>query len=204
MTRSDDAVRQTKATLRAALLTQRMRTDPDTIRAASVRIAERVVALPEFGRAGTVLAYLALPQEAQTAGIIECAWLAGKQVAVPAARLDGEYVPVWLKPGDTVAAARFGVPEPVIQMPAKPDRFDLVIVPGVAFTAAGARLGHGKGFYDRLLARLGRRAGCKVGIGLGYQILPGIPVTETDVGMDAVVTEDRLYRSLVAGGMEHG
>jgi 5-formyltetrahydrofolate cyclo-ligase len=198
MSQDGSEVSQIKATLRAAALARRRSTDAATLRSASARIADRVTVLPEFKAAGTILAYLALPQEAQTARIMEYAWLAGKQVAVPAARLDGEYVPVWLKPGDSVARGRFDVPEPVVQAPAKPDRFDLVIVPGVAFTAAGARLGHGKGYYDRMLARLGRRAGCKVGIGLEFQILAVVPVTASDVGMDVVVTEEKVYRSSAA------
>lgn len=195
MSSNGGAERDAKSALRATMLGRRTAIDPDVVRAASARLAERVTLLPEFKAAETVLTYLALPQEAQTERIIECAWLAGKQVAVPAARLDREYVPVWVKPGDAVATARFGVREPVVQVPAKPDRFDLVIVPGVAFTGSGARLGHGKGFYDRLLARLGARVRCKMGLCLDFQVVQAIPVTEWDVGMDVVVTEDRVYRS---------
>jgi 5-formyltetrahydrofolate cyclo-ligase len=186
-----------KAALRVAMLARRVASDPDVIKAASERAASNITALPEFKGAKTILVYLARPQEVQTDRIIECAWQAGIQVAVPAARLDGEYVPVWLKPGDAVALARFRVPEPVVQVLAKPDRFDLVIVPGVAFTEEGARLGHGKGFYDRMLARLGRRARCKMGICFQFQLVPAMPVSDRDVGMDGVVTEDRVYRSAV-------
>lgn len=189
-----------KAALRKSMLVRRAAADPDVLRAASDRVTALVTALPEFKGAKTLLAYLALPQEVQTDRIIERAWRAGIQVAVPAARLDGEYVPVWLKPGDAVAAARFRVPEPVVQVPSKPDRFDLVIVPGVAFTTGGARLGHGKGFYDRLLARLGRRARCKMGICLEFQMVQAMPVSDRDVGMDGVVTEDRVYRPVVTAG----
>ncbi len=194
--------REAKAALRVAMLARRAAVAPDILRAASDRVLAQVTALPEFKGARTLLIYLALPQEVQTNRIIERAWQAGVQVAVPAARLDGEYSPVWLKPGDAVAAARFRVPEPVVQVPAKPDRFDLVVVPGVAFTAEGARLGHGKGFYDRLLARLGRRGRCKLGLCLEAQLVLAMPVSDQDVGMDGVVTEARVYRSRVSDSEE--
>ena len=194
-----------KAALRKVLHAEREALEPERVQAESAWITERVTALPEFRQAETVLGYLAKPHEAQTARMLEAAWRAGKRVAVPAARIDGEYMPAWLTPGDTVKATRFGVPEPVTPVWAKPDRFDLVIVPGVAFAASGARLGHGKGFYDRMLARLGRRAACKVGVCFGFQLAPDLPVEEYDVNMDIVVAGDQVYRSpAMTGGIGRG
>ena len=194
-----------KAALRKALQSERDALDPERVRAESEWIAECVIALPEFTGAETILAYLAKPREVQMAQLLGAAWRAGKQVAVPASRLDGEYVPAWLNPGDPVKAMRFGVPEPVTAAWAKPDRFDLVIVPGVAFAASGARLGHGKGYYDRMLARLGRRAVCKVGVCFGLQLAPELPVEDYDVNMEIVVAGDQVYRSpAMTGGIERG
>ena len=66
---------------------------------------------------------------------------------------------------------------------------ELFLVPAMAFATNGARLGHGSGFYDRLL--FGTR-GTKVGVGYSFQIVIEVPMTERDVAMDSIVTEREL------------
>lgn len=66
---------------------------------------------------------------------------------------------------------------------------DLLLVPGLAFTLAGGRLGRGGGHYDRLLVRPGR-AGCRVlGIAFAFQLVPALPREEHDADLDEVVTD---------------
>lgn len=168
--------------------------DAGWVLAQSRAITARVIVLPEFQRAEVVLGYLSLPGEVNVDGILAAAWKAGKRVAVPAVRDDGEYMPAWFTPNESLTPAGFKVRQPTIPFWAKPDGYGLVIVPGVAFAADGARLGHGKGFYDRMLARLGSKVRSKVGVCFSFQLAPEIPVTETDVGMNVVVTEDQVYR----------
>jgi 5-formyltetrahydrofolate cyclo-ligase len=65
---------------------------------------------------------------------------------------------------------------------------DVVIVPGLAFTPSGERLGQGGGWYDRFLA--GRRDGClAVGVGFREQLLDAVPTESHDVVLDVVVTD---------------
>jgi 5-formyltetrahydrofolate cyclo-ligase len=65
---------------------------------------------------------------------------------------------------------------------------DVVIVPGVAFTARGDRLGQGGGWYDRFLAAT--RAECTtIGVGFDLQLVERLPVERHDVVLDHVVTE---------------
>jgi 5-formyltetrahydrofolate cyclo-ligase len=71
---------------------------------------------------------------------------------------------------------------------------DLVIVPGLAFTEDGGRLGRGKGFYDRFLSTLRERASeldrprpAAVGIAFGEQRFDEVPTDQYDVTLDAVV-----------------
>ncbi|WP_294430650.1 5-formyltetrahydrofolate cyclo-ligase [uncultured Treponema sp.] len=77
------------------------------------------------------------------------------------------------------------VPEPL-----QVETFPFVIVPGVAFTKGGKRLGHGKGFYDIYINRL-RQAGIKpnlCGICLPCQLVEELPTEEHDILMDEVLT----------------
>lgn len=68
------------------------------------------------------------------------------------------------------------------------DRPDLVLVPGVAFDLQRQRLGHGKGYYDRLLAKV---RGVKCGVAFDEQIVDAVPVGPLDVSLDYIVTPTR-------------
>jgi 5-formyltetrahydrofolate cyclo-ligase len=66
---------------------------------------------------------------------------------------------------------------------------DVVIVPCVAFTRGGDRLGQGGGWYDRMLAEA--RADClSIGVGFAEQLVDDLPIEDHDVGLDMVVTDD--------------
>lgn len=68
---------------------------------------------------------------------------------------------------------------------------DLLLVPGLAFTKQGHRLGRGKGYYDRYLEKY---SGQKWGICFENQIVENIPMDEFDVPMNLVITEENIYR----------
>jgi len=73
---------------------------------------------------------------------------------------------------------------------------DVVIVPGVAFTANGDRLGQGGGWYDRFLAATG--PGCTtIGVGFDLQLVERLPVEPHDVPLDHVVTESGIATNSV-------
>ena len=74
-----------------------------------------------------------------------------------------------------------------------PDWADVVIVPGLAFTADGARLGQGGGWYDRFLTAV--RDDCvTIGVCFDEQLLPEVPTEPHDVVVDVVVTDRGRYR----------
>jgi 5-formyltetrahydrofolate cyclo-ligase len=79
-------------------------------------------------------------------------------------------------------------PDPRGRRPARVDRVDVVIAPGVAFDAAGRRLGYGGGFYDRLLPRL-RPGTPVVGVAFATQVVDAVPATARDAPVDMIVTE---------------
>ena len=69
-----------------------------------------------------------------------------------------------------------------------PERVDVVIVPGTAFTVRGDRLGQGGGWYDRFLPRT--RSDCVwIGVGFEPQLVPSLPVEYHDVRLHLVVTD---------------
>ena len=69
------------------------------------------------------------------------------------------------------------------------------MVPGTGFDLRGARMGQGKGYYDRLLT--GARPDAPlIGVAFDCQVFDAIPVAAHDVFMDAVLTETRLIRGV--------
>ena len=93
--------------------------------------------------------------------------------------------------GDLVPGA-YGIPEPVPDAPELPRDADriAIVVPGLAFDRRGGRLGSGKGYYDRTLAR--HPAAVRVGVVVDAALVEHLPTDPWDVSMHAVVTDRHL------------
>jgi 5-formyltetrahydrofolate cyclo-ligase len=72
--------------------------------------------------------------------------------------------------------------------PIAPDGIEVVLVPGLMFASDGGRLGHGKGYYDKLLSSFHPRP-YLIGATVDRRVVDGLPMTDLDVWMDAIATE---------------
>ena len=112
----------------------------------------------------------------------------GATVAVPSVGSSpGSMTPVRLSGLEGLEQDRYGLrvpPPPREVIPAT--EIDVALVPGVAFTTAGARLGRGGGYYDRLLATLPTRVR-RIGICHRMQIRETLPIEEHDAAVDELV-----------------
>lgn len=89
---------------------------------------------------------------------------------------------------------KYGYLQPVPGLePISPSRIDLVLVPGLAFSVDGSRLGYGKGYYDRLLAKMPKTI--FAGVCPSSQIMEDIPQHEFDVKMHYLITEDKIIKT---------
>ncbi|MCA9137381.1 MAG: 5-formyltetrahydrofolate cyclo-ligase [Planctomycetales bacterium] len=161
----------------------------------SARIVQRLMSMPQYVAAETVMWYVDVRDEVRTRHALPVALADGKRVVIPYClgkdlRLFHLHSPADLSPG------AFGILEPCEELRRKDDRMvdpadvDWVAVPGVAFDVEGRRLGHGHGFYDRFLAGLSTQA-VRVGVGFECQIVARVPTADHDVRMDWIVTQDR-------------
>jgi 5-formyltetrahydrofolate cyclo-ligase len=192
---SEAALKARKDALRTALRDRRAGLAPDWVAGASARIGERLLALPELRAARVVMGYLAMQGEANVDAVLRAVQAAGARVCVPVAHgTPCEYDPAWLAPNAELVRGAWGVREPAQPEWAVDGTIDVVLVPGVAFDARGGRLGHGKGYYDRMLARLGRRVAWRLGVAFEFQIAADVPCGPRDEGVDAVVSEAGVYR----------
>ncbi len=87
---------------------------------------------------------------------------------------------------EQMAHGRMGVMEPQSGEVVGAEQIDLMIVPGVAFTVQGERLGRGRGYYDRYMGRTCFRAKT-IGVCFAHQLLPTLPVEQHDKRVDRVL-----------------
>jgi len=147
----------------------------------SVQLWAKVAELPEFQQADTVMAFVAFGTEIDTDPLFARLAVEGKQLVLPRVEASG-IVPAG---GDTpLVASKFGVLEPT-GPPIDVAEIDLVIVPGLAFTLAGDRLGYGRAYYDMFLPTVPAPS---VGVCFVDQVVDEMPVEAHDVRVDMVVT----------------
>ena len=160
----------------------------------SAVIAMHVSAMPAFLDSETVMLYLALPQEVQTEILLAECHRKAKRVAVPIVTQHG-LLAAQLGPGQVkLKPGRFGILEPANGTTViSPNDIDCVLVPGVAFDNRGARLGFGKGYYDRFLCRL-PAATHVCGLAFSLQIIERVPDLPHDVRMQWLVTDRGVRR----------
>ena len=91
-----------------------------------------------------------------------------------------------------IVTGEFGIREPAVKCAEIPfGKFDLVLVPGVAFDLRGCRLGRGRGFYDRLLTEV---HGIKCGVAFDEQIVNEVPAGTLDIEVDFILTATRCVK----------
>jgi 5-formyltetrahydrofolate cyclo-ligase len=157
----------------------------------SAAICARLVELPSFERASTIIGYAATHKEADPAAALQRAEAAGKRIGLPRVGEDGHLELRRHHSGAPLVESGYDIDEPLptAEMIAD-EEVDLIIVPALAFDPRGHRIGYGHGYYDRLLPRLPRAF--KVTIGYDFQLVVETPESATDIATDCIVTDARL------------
>jgi 5-formyltetrahydrofolate cyclo-ligase len=163
----------------------------------STNICGKFMALPSYSSAKTVMWYVDTGSEVRTRYELPAALDDGKRVVVPWCVTESNTLELFLlEDMSELVEGAYKILEPreeLRRLPSKivkPHELDLVMVPGTAFDKRGARMGQGKGYYDRLLA--GARADAPlVALAFDCQMFDEIPVDAHDVFMDLVLTETR-------------
>ena len=182
----------TKAGLRELCLARRAHLTPSDRCRMSADIAGHVSAMPAFQDSRTIMLYLALPQEVQTETLLAECHRMTKRIATPVVTRHG-LLAAQLRPEAKLEPGPFGILEPAGGATIiSPDEIDCVLVPGVAFDRRGARLGFGKGYYDRFLCRLPAPTHV-CGLAFSTQIVERVPDMPHDVRMHWLVTERGVW-----------
>ena len=159
----------------------------------SRRIQQKLFEHAAFRKAGIVCFYVALPMEVNTHPMIEEALKMGKKVLVPLADLENKELKLYEIRDLAVdlAPGALGILEPLRDKTRQADvkEAECIIVPGLAFSATGARLGRGAGFYDRFLSKLSASTP-KIALAFSFQVLPKIPQETHDHVINLVLTDN--------------
>ena len=179
-----------KAQLRSKLQTDLLTVRPEQRDAKSRLACERLVATKQFQDASTIMLFLSLPHEIETAEAILAAWQSDKTVVVPKVSWEQRHmIPVQINSLDTgISTHTSGLRNPTGGAPVPFGDIDLVVTPGLAFDAKGNRLGRGGGYYDRFLAHDQLKA-CKCGFAFAEQVIDSVPVADHDQPMDMLITD---------------
>ncbi|MCG3128031.1 MAG: putative protein YqgN [Phycisphaerae bacterium] len=170
------------------------RVEPRELHECGVAAAELLAATPEFTAARTIMLFLSMAGEIDTAPLGEICWQRGVRVAAPRVLWDElRLVPVLMPSLADVRPGAGGIPEPAGDQEIPLPEINLVVVPGLAFDARGARLGRGRGFYDRFLAQPELR-GVSAGMALEEQLVAHVPSSPHDVRVQMLVTHRCIRR----------
>ena len=156
------------------------------------------MSLPEYAVASTIMFYVDVGSEVRTRDILANVLKTDKKIVVPWCNSDGELELFRLVSMEELETGMFRIPEPCESLRHLPEKqvmageLDLIMVPGVGFDPRGARIGHGRGYYDKLLIHT-RTDTSLVGLAFECQMFDEIPVAGHDVFMDKIITEDRIY-----------
>jgi 5-formyltetrahydrofolate cyclo-ligase len=160
-------------------------------------ICSMFMALPEYGAAKTIMFYVDARSEVRTRHSLPDALRSGKRIIVPWC-LNNELELFHLEDMNELSIGMYKILEPKLELRDLPAKkvtardLDIVMVPGVAFDRTGARMGHGFGYYDKLLQNA-RPDAPLVALAFECQFFPEIPTGAHDIFMDKIITEQAVY-----------
>ncbi|NNM83582.1 MAG: 5-formyltetrahydrofolate cyclo-ligase [Burkholderiales bacterium] len=157
----------------------------------SAIITEKITSLDAFESAGLVLAYMNFGSEYDTRELVSRVLESGKALALPKLKKDrsGLDLHIVTDLAGGLEEGIWGILEPKGgDLVEDSSLVDFFLVPGVAFTRQGDRLGYGGGYYDRLLCKK-RADAATIAAAFSFQVVEQLPLEDNDLPVDRVVTE---------------
>jgi 5-formyltetrahydrofolate cyclo-ligase len=188
-------LKEKKAEIRNKTLSLRDALSDKERRDKSNKIMDRLFDFANFIEAKIVLFYMNTDHEVNTVNMIRKAMEYEKGIVLPYVdKKEKQIIPLKIDDLDSdVQPGYRKIPEPIPQrckqMPV--EQIDLAIIPGIAFDERGGRIGHGTGFYDKLIPKF-EITTRKVALAFECQIVPQIPMEPHDRHIDIIVTEKRI------------
>ena len=173
----------------------RLQMEEAEVREKSALAAANFLGSNIYKHSKTLMLYMPLKNETDTVEIINTAFADGKKVVFPVTNDETyEITPYYAKEDGEFSVGAFHILEPNTKKVADVCDIDVILVPGIAFSKSGVRVGFGKGCYDRLLENT---KAIKVGYCYDFQLCNEIPSDIHDVSMDYIVSECGIIKCYI-------
>ena len=171
-----------KESIRKDFIRKRNALSNEAVSALSKKIVEHIRHMEEYKSAKTVAIYYPMNQEVDLLELCrdDKLFCFPKVISYPNAMMD------FFEQGTEFEVSAFGIHEPTGNYISSQD-IDLFLVPGVAFSKDGGRIGYGKGFYDKYLCDLKQD---KIGVLYHFQLIDSFELSDFDKRLDALVSEE--------------
>ncbi|PKJ56989.1 5-formyltetrahydrofolate cyclo-ligase [Bacillus sp. SN10] len=182
-------MREEKLRLRKQIIEHMNSLSKERYKTLSEQIAFSLYAQKEWAEAKTIGITLSMENEVNTYPIIEKAWEEGKKVVVPKCNKETRTMSFrQISNFDQLETVYMNLREPIpaLTEEVNADEIDLQIVPGVAYTERGERIGYGGGYYDRYLVHY---KGKTLSLAYSFQMVEHIPVEPFDKNVEKIITE---------------
>ncbi len=187
-----------KKTLRKEILQKRATLSTENILEYSDIIASKLYEMDSYKEAKTIMSFISFSDEIHTHEIIKGSIKLGKSIVVPVT------IPKTreMKVSQVLDFSELEIGYYNILTPKKefirfvdPNTIDLILVPGVAFSRNGYRVGYGGGYYDRFFSKLNKEVK-KIGLAFDLQIVDKVPTDPFDIPIDLIITEKEIIDCL--------
>lgn len=185
----NDEVSQQKTETRKILKSTRASIPEATRMDAANSITEQILRLDEIRDARTIFIYISYASEVHTHALIKALLAAGKTLAVPKIVKSDYMQTETFSSWEDLVPGELGILTPTDSTPCN-GPFDVAITPGLGFTLSGQRMGFGRGYYDKWFAQ--NKVRHKIALAFEVQLINEMPVEDTDVPMEKIVTEKRV------------
>ena len=176
---------QRKNEIRRQIRIRKNQTSLEDKKILSEIIFKKIEDLESFKRSTVILAYWSMNDEVFTHDFVQ-KWAEEKQFILPSVKGDKLELKRFSGISNLIEGESFGIGEPSGDVFDRPEKIDLIIVPGVAFDVNNNRLGRGKAYYDKLLKTT---MAYKVGVCFDFQLIDSVPIDDHDVKMDLVISD---------------
>lgn len=156
----------------------------------SSQISQKILEIDGVKDAEKILAYIPINKEVETREIIDGLLKMRVNVFVPAF-WNNNYVACRFTSWSNLEVGPFEILQPKHFDVLDIGNINVALIPGIAFSKAGFRLGYGEGVYDRLFSK---SRVFKIGLAYDFQVIDDLPTEEHDLKMDLVVTEKRIVK----------
>jgi 5-formyltetrahydrofolate cyclo-ligase len=187
--------RRAKAALRQRAKALRNTIPRSAILERSRRLVGTLEGLPEVLAAKTVAVFYPIEGKNEVDLTSFDAGLRARGVRVAYPTIDPETRVMTFRIANDIEALEergFGFREPQASAP-EATELDVIIVPALQIDGLGHRIGYGAGYYDRTIPRFSPPA-TAIGVAFDFQLIPEVPITEGDVAVSIVVTDQRVIR----------